>query len=469
MTNSLSAVVLCAGKGTRMKSDKAKVLHPILGRPLCAYPISRAFEVGAARVVAVVGHQADAVTSAVSQQFQGSQVLFALQKEQRGTADAVKSAREQLSGFNDPVLILYGDTPLLRKETLDALLAAFRSSKGKLALISMQMQNPQGYGRIVREGGQVARIVEQKDCTPDQARITECNAGIYIVAADFLWRALDQVQPHNAQGEYYLTDLVEMAAKESGTGEIASVTCDVGETAGVNDKAELAACAKVLQERINTRHMKAGVTLLDPATTWIADDVTIGPDTEIGPMVSLHAGTRIGAKVTIGQGCVLSHTLVAEGTEVKPYSVFEDAEVGKGCIIGPFARLRPGSQLAEGVHIGNFVETKKTLIGKGSKANHLAYLGDAEIGAGVNVGAGTITCNYDGKNKFKTVLEDGVFIGSDTQLVAPVRVGQGAYVGAGTTVTRDVPPMSLAVSRTPQTVKEGWVAKKKAKEQAKAG
>jgi bifunctional UDP-N-acetylglucosamine pyrophosphorylase/glucosamine-1-phosphate N-acetyltransferase len=255
-----------------------------------------------------------------------------------------------------------------------------------------------------------------------------------------------------------------MAAQQ---GEVPTLVADFEDTAGVNDRAELAARARVMQERINTRHMKAGVTLLDPATTYIHDGVKLGTDCEVGPMVSLHAGCEIGANVRIGQGCVLTNTKVAAGTDIKPYSIFEDAEVGAGCHIGPFARLRPGTVLAENVHLGNFVETKKARIGKGSKANHLSYLGDAEIGSGVNVGAGTITCNYDGKNKFVTVLEDGVFIGSDTQLVAPVRVGQGAYVGAGTTVTKDVPAMALAVSRTPQENKEGWVTKKKARDAAK--
>ncbi len=252
-------------------------------------------------------------------------------------------------------------------------------------------------------------------------------------------------------------------------GEVASVSVDFEETAGVNDKSELAQVAKVLQNRINLRHMKAGVTLHDPATTFIDEDVEIGTDTELGPFTSVSQGTKLGKNVVVGQGCVFSRTTVADGTQVKPYSVFEDAVVGRECVIGPFARLRPQSELADGVHLGNFVETKKTKIGKGSKANHLAYLGDAEIGSGVNVGAGTITCNYDGVHKHKTVLEDGVFIGSDSQLVAPVTVGKGAYVGAGTTVTKDVPSMALAVARAPQANIEGWVEKKKAKQQKKAG
>jgi bifunctional UDP-N-acetylglucosamine pyrophosphorylase/glucosamine-1-phosphate N-acetyltransferase len=461
MSSPLAAVVLCAGKGTRMKSEKAKVLHPILGRPLCAYPLKRALELGASPLVPVVGHQAAEVEKAIRAQFPSASLRFALQKEQRGTADAVRSAEESLKDFSGRVLILYGDVPLLRRETLEALVAAHEAGKAPLSLVSTVLEDPTGYGRVIREGGKVVRIVEHKDCTPEQRAVRECNAGIYLVESSFLWKALAEIKPQNAQGEYYLTDLVEMAAR---LGPVASVEADATDTAGVNDRVELAARARVMQQRINERHMRAGVSLMDPASTFIEDDVTIGPDTEIGPQVMLSAGTVVGSNVTIGQGSVLTASTVADGTTIKPYSVFEEAKVGARCVIGPFARLRPGTDLAEEVHLGNFVETKKARIGKGSKANHLAYLGDAKIGSGVNVGAGTITCNYDGVNKHVTELGDGVFIGSDTQLVAPVTVGDGAYVGAGTTVTKNVPPGSLAVSRVPQVNKEGWVARKKARQ-----
>ncbi len=461
MSSPLAAVVLCAGKGTRMKSEKAKVLHPILGRPLCAYPLKRALELGASPLVPVVGHQAAQVEKAIRAQFPSAALRFALQKEQRGTADAVRSAEEALKDFSGRVLILYGDVPLLRRETLEALVAAHEANKGPLSLVATVLEDPTGYGRVIRENGRVARIVEHKDCTPAQRAVRECNAGIYLVESSFLWRALAEIRPQNAQGEYYLTDLVEMAAR---LGPVASVEADATDTAGVNDRVELAARARVMQQRINERHMRAGVSLLDPASTFIEDDVTIGPDTEVGPLVTLAAGTVVGRDVTIGQGSVLTASRVANGTSIKPYSVFEEAQVGERCIIGPFSRLRPGTELAEDVHLGNFVETKKARIGKGSKASHLSYLGDAKIGSGVNIGAGTITCNYDGVNKHVTELGDGVFIGSDTQLVAPVSVGDGAYVGAGTTVTKNVPPGSLAVSRVPQVNKEGWVARKKARQ-----
>ncbi|NOK22396.1 bifunctional UDP-N-acetylglucosamine diphosphorylase/glucosamine-1-phosphate N-acetyltransferase GlmU [Corallococcus carmarthensis] len=463
----LAAVVLCAGKGTRMKSEKAKVLHPILGRPLCAYPLKRALELGATSVVPVVGHQASEVEKSIRAHFPDAPLRFALQKEQRGTADAVKAAQDALKGHDGRVLILYGDVPLLRKETLQALLSAHDAAGGVLALVSTTLEDPTGYGRVIREGGKVARIVEHKDCTPEQRAVKECNAGIYSVDAAFLWKALAEIKPVNAQGEYYLTDLVEMAAKH---GPVGAVDADATETAGVNDKVELAARARVLQQRINEAHMRAGVSIQDPATAYIEEGITIGTDTEIGPSVSLMAGTVIGKNVTIGQGSVLTASHVADGTHIKPYSVLEEARVGERCIIGPFSRLRPATELAEEVHLGNFVETKKARIGKGSKANHLTYLGDANIGAGCNIGAGTITCNYDGVNKHLTELGDGVFIGSDSQLVAPVKVGDGGYVGAGTTVTKNVPPGSLAVSRAPQVVKEGWVAAKKARQvKVKAG
>ena len=465
---SFAAIVLCAGQGKRMKSDRAKVLHPILGRPLCAYPIARALEAGASPVVAVVGHQGEEVQAAVRRTFPNAPIRFAVQAEQKGTGHAVRCAEEALRDYSGPVLILYGDVPLLREETLTALLEAYRESGAPLALVTTLLDNPTGYGRVVRDGGQIRRVVEHKDATAAERTIKECNAGLYVVDSGFLFQALSEVKPENAQGEFYLTDLVEMAARRA-PGRIKAMVADHLETSGVNDRAELAARARELRTRINLRLMRAGVTLIDPDAAWIDETVEIAPDTEIAPNVSLQGRTRIGRGVRIGQGCVLVDSVVLDGTEIKPYSVLEEAEVGERCVIGPFSRARPGTQLAEGVHLGNFVETKKARIGRGSKANHHAYLGDAEIGAGVNVGAGTITCNYDGVNKHRTVVEDEVFIGTDSQLIAPVTIGRGAYVGAGTTVVQDVPPMSLALSRAPQVNKEGWVEKKKAARKKNAG
>ncbi|MFZ5445351.1 MAG: bifunctional UDP-N-acetylglucosamine diphosphorylase/glucosamine-1-phosphate N-acetyltransferase GlmU [Myxococcota bacterium] len=462
MTQPLAAVVLCAGKGTRMRSlktDGAKVLQPILGKPLAWYPISSAFELGAHHVVAVVGHQADQVKAELSQLFHGQPLQFAMQVQQRGTGDAVAAARAALTGFNGAVLILYGDVPLLTVETIKRLVAAYQPAKGPLAMISCRLPDPTGYGRVVRGAdGRVQGIVEHKDASDEQRKISEVNAGIYLVDAKFLWGALEKLTPANAQGELYLTDIVSQAAK---LGEVSVIDAPAEETAGVNDRAELAERAEVIRQRINLRHLRAGVTLVHPATTFIDAGVEIGPETVIGPNVSIQGECEIGACAQIDQGAVLVHTTVGDFAHVKPYSVLEDAVVGPKCHVGPFARLRPGTVLEEDVHVGNFVETKKARLRKGTKAGHLAYLGDADIGAGCNIGAGTITCNYDGVNKHETVLGSGVFIGSDTQLVAPVRVGDGAFVAAGSTITEDVPAGALALSRTPQTTKEGWAERRK--------
>lgn len=459
MTLPLAAVVLCAGKGTRMKSDRAKVLHPILGRPLAWYPISSAFELGAQQVVAVVGHQADDVKRALAENFPGQPLQYSLQVQQRGTGDAVAAARAALTGFNGAVLILYGDVPLLTVDTLKRLVAAYEPAKGPLAMISCLLEDPTGYGRVLRGADKrVVGIVEHKDATADQKLITEVNAGIYIADAKFLWGALENLTPQNAQGELYLTDIVAQASK---LGNVAVIEAPAEETAGVNDRAELAERAEIIRQRINLRHMRAGVTLQHPASTFIDAGVEIGPETVIGPNVSIQGDCEIGANATIAQGAVLVRTTVGDGADVKPYSVLEEAVVGPKCHVGPFARLRPGTVLEDGVHVGNFVETKKARLRKGTKAGHLAYLGDADIGAGCNIGAGTITCNYDGVAKHETILGAGVFVGSDTQLVAPVRVGDGAFIGAGSTITQDVPAGALSLSRPQQTIKEGWAERRK--------
>lgn len=448
-----------------MKSDLPKVLHPLLGRPLCFYPIASAFELGAGPLVVVTGHRADLVEKSVKALFPREPVAFALQREQLGTADAVRSAEAGLEGFKGPVLILYGDGPLLSTGTLRALQEAYQKSSTPLALVTTVFPDGADYGRVVRAGdGSVQKIVEKKDCTPEELKIRECNMGIYLVDADFLWKALGEVKSNNAKRELYLTDLVEAAAAK---GKIGVVVADPSETAAVNDRVDLAECTRLMRERINRRHMEAGVTFFDSHSTYIESDVELGPDVELEPGVSLLAGTRIGTGVRVGQGSVLSRSLVGDGTVVKPYSVFDEAVVGRDCQVGPFARLRPGTELADEVHVGNFVETKKAKLGKGAKAGHLSYLGDARIGARVNVGAGTITCNYDGVNKSETVVGDDAFIGSDSQLVAPVTVGEGTFVAAGTTVTRDVPPNSLVLSRTDQVVKEGWATKRQAVQKKK--
>jgi bifunctional UDP-N-acetylglucosamine pyrophosphorylase/glucosamine-1-phosphate N-acetyltransferase len=459
----LSAVILAAGKGTRMKSARAKVLHELCGRPMVAFVVDRALEVGADSITVVVGHEADAVRARLLALFPGAPLKFAMQAQQLGTGHAVMAARDAGALGAGDVLILSGDVPLIRTETLRGLITSRREHDAAIALASARPVSPFGYGRLVRNArGFVERIVEEKDATAAERRIAEINAGLYCVDSRFLSAALDGLTPQNAQGELYLTDIVWEASRRERPVVPVDVAAD--ETAGVNDRADLARVEAGLRADICLGHMRAGVTLRDPATTYIHVSVEIGPDTELGPGVSLQGKTRLGRGVRVGQGTVILDSFIADGVEIKPYSHLEGASVGSTSIIGPFARLRPGTELAEGVHIGNFVETKKARVGAGSKANHLTYLGDAVIGSGCNVGAGTITCNYDGQNKYETRLGDGVFIGSDTQLVAPVSVGDGAYVGAGSTITKDVPADALAFTRAPMTVKPGWAASRRKKQ-----
>jgi len=462
-SSGLAAVVLAAGKGTRMKSRRAKLLHEACGRPLGWYPVKRALEAGADPVVVVVGHQADEVRSALSAWLPGAPLRFAVQAEQLGTAHAVLAAREALAGHRGRIAIVSGDTPLLRAETLRAVVDA--GAGAALALGTMTLDSPRGYGRLVRDGrGRPARVVEERDATEAERAIREVNAGLYCADAAFLWEALSRVGSANAQREFYLTDLVAMAA--AGPGAVA-VPVAAEEAAGVNDREELARAARALTARTASALMRAGVTIEDPARFDCDEGIEIGADTVIEPDVRLRGRTRIGAGCRIGQGSVLQDAVLGDDVAVRPYTLVEDARVGRGAVLGPFARLRPGTELAEEVHVGNFVETKKARLGKGAKANHLTYLGDAEIGEGVNVGAGTITCNYDGEKKHPTRIGAGAFIGSDSILVAPIAIGDGAYVGAGSVVTKDVPPGALAVGRAQQVTKEGWVAARRAKAQKK--
>jgi bifunctional UDP-N-acetylglucosamine pyrophosphorylase/glucosamine-1-phosphate N-acetyltransferase len=448
MAAPVGAIVLAAGKGTRMKSERPKVLHELDGRPLIEFPVALALELAADPVAVVLGHGIAEVEAALRSRFEGriDRLRFVTQAEQKGTAHAVLSARGSLSGFTGTLLLLYGDVPLLTSDTLRRLLAA---SSGPLSFLTTRPPDPQGYGRVVRTAeGAVARVVEERDCSPAERAICEVNAGIYRVEADFLWKSLSAIGSKNAQGEFYLTDLVALAAAAGGA---TAVAAEFEEVAGINDRCELAGAAARLRARINRSHQLAGVTLVAPEQTFIEESVRLAPDVVIEP------------------GCVLSgRTVVSAGARIRAYSILEDATVGPRCLVGPFARLRPGTVLGADVHIGNFVETKNAVVGAKSKANHLSYLGDAEIGSGVNVGAGTITCNYDGVAKHKTRLGDGVFIGSDSQLVAPVTVGNGAYIAAGTTVTEDVPANALAVSRVPQVNVDGWATKRRERLAAEA-
>ncbi len=460
----LATVILAAGLGTRMKSSTAKVLHRVAGRPMIEYPVALARALGAQRVVCVLGHQADAVRAAVEARFGARAVAVAIQKEQRGTGHAVACARDALRGFDGPVLILYGDVPLLTEETLRRLLDAGR--RRTLALVTARLAEPRGYGRIVRDArGRLARIVEERDCGDEERAIDEINAGIYLVQSRFLFAALGRLRGDNAQGELYLTDVAAMAAR---AGEVATVEADADEIAGVNDRVELARADRAMRRRINEALMRAGVTLHDPETCLVEPGVTVAADCEIGPSVALRGATAIAPGAHIEAGCVLTDCTVGAGAHLKPYTVAAESEIAAGATLGPFAHLRPGSVIGEGAKIGNFVETKKARLGAGAKASHLSYLGDADIGDGVNVGCGTITCNYDGYNKYRTVIEAGAFIGSDTQLVAPVTVGKNAVVAAGTTVVEDVPAGALAISRAKQVAVPGYFERKRRERAATA-
>jgi bifunctional UDP-N-acetylglucosamine pyrophosphorylase/glucosamine-1-phosphate N-acetyltransferase len=447
-----AVVILAAGQGKRMRSASPKVLHRVAGRPLIAFPLSLARSIGARRIVVVVGHGREAVEAAVASLPGGGEVRFAVQEEQRGTGHAVMAALPSLAGHAGPVLILSGDVPLLGRASVAALHKAYARSGGKLAFIEFEPADPTGYGRVIRdEGGAVVAIREDRDCTRAERRINEVNSGIYVVDAGFLRRGVKKIEADNAQHELYLTDLVSLAARR---GEAAVVSAPPDEVCGVNDRVDLARIEAILQAGRTLELMRGGVTIRRPGTVQVDLDVRVGCDVELGAHVELRGATVIGDGCRVESGAVIVDSKIAAGAVIKAYSVLEGATVGPGAIVGPFARLRPGAALDENVHVGNFVEVKNTRLGPGSKANHLAYLGDGDVGAGVNIGAGTIFCNYDGYQKHRTVLEDGVFIGSDSQLVAPVRVGKGAYVASGSTITKDVPADALAVARGRQENKE---------------
>ena len=452
----LSVVILAAGQGTRMKSAMPKVLHALAGKPLVQHVIDNAHGLQAQAIHLIYGHGGDQVRARITD----AKVQWVLQAQQLGTGHAVQQAIPNIAD-DQRVLILYGDVPLTRSETLQALLA--KQPQNGIGLLTVNLPDPTGYGRIVRdEAGKVTSIVEQKDANDLQKKITEVNTGILCCAAKDLRRWLGALKNDNAQKEYYLTDIIAMCVREGGVVETHQ-PASRDEVEGVNNRLQLADLERRYQRRVAEELMTAGVTLRDPARLDVRGVVNIAQDVIIDINVVLEGKVSIGSGSEIGANCVLKDCLLGRNVIVQPNSVLEGAVVGDGAIIGPFARLRPGAELAEQVHIGNFVEVKKAKIGVGSKANHLAYIGDAEIGRDCNVGAGTITCNYDGANKHLTVLEDDVFVGSDTQLVAPVRVGKGATIGAGTTVTKDVSPDALVISRTKQTEISGWQRPRKKK------
>ncbi len=453
----LDVIIMAAGQGTRMKSATIKILHAAAGRPIIDYVLDLAAEICMRPPIMVVGYQREAVQQAV-----GGRARFAVQEEQKGTGHAVLQAVHLLDGARH-VLILSGDVPLTRPETLQRLLDEHEQSQNALTLLTMKLDDPAMYGRIVRDsGGAVARIVEAKDASEDEKRINEVNAGIYVFDGRYLLDNLRGLSTNNAQGEYYLTDLLGVL-RSAGKRVGAVVASDPIEALGVNSRADLASVEGEIQRRVVAALMSDGVTFRNPATVVIDSTVTIGNDTVVYPFVTIEGKTTIGSRCVIEPGVHLVDVQVGDDVHLKTGTVAEDAVIANEATVGPYAHLRPGSRLGRHVKVGNFVETKKAVFGDGAKASHLSYIGDAEVGADANIGAGTITCNYDGVNKHKTVIEDGAFIGSDTQLVAPVRVGKGAYVGAGSTITKDVPPGALALSRTPQRIIKDWVARRKRK------
>jgi bifunctional UDP-N-acetylglucosamine pyrophosphorylase/glucosamine-1-phosphate N-acetyltransferase len=443
-----------------MHSTLPKVLHPLLGKPLAYWPLSLAAKLGARPLVAVLGHGRAQVEEGLRAALCEAPLHCAVQETQRGTADAVLSAKACLEGFEGDVLLMAGDTPLFEEGSLKALLEAHREGGALLSFVTSKLDNPRGYGRVLREGGKAVAVVEEKNATEAQRALKETNTGCYVAKASFLWEALAALSPNALTGELYLTDMVAAAAKE---GAVQTLHVEATEALGVNDKVQLAQATDCMRRRILEGHMRAGVTVLCPQSTWVEAGATLGRDCALGPQVFIGGGSRLEEGVRIEQGSRVEDSRLGAGVHIKPYSVLEGAVVGEACVVGPFARLRPGTRLEEGVHLGNFVEVKNAVLQRGAKANHLSYLGDVDIGEASNVGAGTITCNYDGFAKHRSTIGKAAFIGSDVQLVSPVRVGDGAWVAAGTTVTKDVPDNALALSRAPQHNKPDYALRLKQK------
>jgi bifunctional UDP-N-acetylglucosamine pyrophosphorylase/glucosamine-1-phosphate N-acetyltransferase len=455
----IGVILLAAGQGTRMKSSVPKVLHALGGKPLFLYPLTVAQRLRPGRIVIVIGHGAESVQRA----YPGPDVCWVVQEQQLGTAHAVRCAKEAFEAFCGDILILSGDVPLITQTTLERMVHMHRDRQAVLTLMTACLDSPAGYGRILRDGdGAIARTVEERDASARDKQIREVNAGVYIVSADFLFSALEQVKNHNQQGEFYLPDIVAIGLRQNQ--KIAAFRVDdAREIMGINTREELAAMEKTLRERINGKWMESGVTLKDPQTTYIDESVTIGKDTIIGPNTHLRGRTIVGERCQIDGSAFLTDTELEDEVHLLFSVVMTSSRVGSGAIVGPFAHLRPGTALGRNVHIGNFVEAKQATIGEGTKANHLTYLGDCTIGRETNIGAGTITCNYDGFKKYRTTIGDRVQVGSDSTLIAPVSLGDDVYVATATTIRHDVPAGALVYNEREERVREGWTERKREK------
>ena len=454
MTNTY-AIVLAAGQGTRMKSDLYKVLHPVCGKPMVAHVIDNIEKLGAERIVSIVGHGAEKVEETL-----GDKSEYALQKEQLGTAHAVQQAEKILENLEGTTIVVCGDTPLIRSETMGALIAHHNESGAKATILTAIADDPTGYGRVIRgENGQVLRNVEQKDASKEEQQVVEINTGTYCFDNKVLFETLKKVTNNNAQGEYYLPDVIGILQAE-GALVAAYVTDDFTETLGINDRVVLAEAERVMRHRFAEMHMRNGVTIINPDNTYISADAEIGRDTVLQPGTMIEGKTVIGDGCTIGPNSQIVDSTIGDQTTIHS-SVVLQSEIGSNTAIGPFAHIRPETNLGDSVRIGNFVEVKKSTFGDGSKAAHLSYIGDANVGSGVNFGCGTIVVNYDGKQKHVTTVEDDAFIGCNSNLLAPVTIGKGAYVAAGSTISKNVPKNSLAIARVRQENKEDYVSKLK--------
>ncbi|AXC15156.1 N-acetylglucosamine-1-phosphate uridyltransferase [Acidisarcina polymorpha] len=455
---SLAIAIMAAGKGTRLKSKRPKVLHEIGGKSLLEHVIAAAAQIVLPKdIYVIVGHEAERVKASVA----ANEVQFVLQTEQRGTGHAIQCAREQIKGY-DSLIVLSGDAPLIRPETIARMRDFHIEQQAAMTVLTACPQEPQGYGRILRRSAnspEITAIIEQKALTPDQLKIPEINSGIYAFATAPLLASLDSLQPNNSQGELYLTDMAGQLVA-AGQRVVAIQSTNSTEVLGANTIAEMMQLDAAMRADATRKLMASGVTIFRPETVTIDAGVTVGADTIIEPFVQLLGQSKIGTDCRIRSYSVIENSTVADGVLVRQGCIIGDSIIDTGAMIGPYAHIRPGSEIGEGAHVGNFVETKKVKLGKGSKANHLTYLGDADIGPGTNIGAGTITCNYDGVDKHKTIIGNGVFVGSDSTLVAPISIGDGAFIGAGSCITEDVPADALALGRGRQVIKADWAKTK---------